>query len=129
MAENPLKRLARLLGGVALTQGRLPHQVLGQMMIIDASALEVAGANVVVAATARQRGAMAQMAVRTAAPALAVQGIAVRQEKRLRRLAELVQTRQRKAGETLAMVRAQQTGFDAGIEELRRAQARLEAGS
>ena len=80
MAEKPLRKLARLLGGVALSQGRLPHQVLGQMMVSDATSVEIAGANVVVAATSRVPSAMARAAVNTAAPSLAVQSVARRQE-------------------------------------------------
>lgn len=88
MAETPLGKLARLLGGVALTQGRLGHQVLGQLLITNTTAVELAGANVAIAATARRRGVFTQAAVGTAAPALAVHGLARREEKRLERLSQ-----------------------------------------
>ena len=71
MAENPVKTLARLLAGVGLMHGRLGHQVLGQMLIMGNVSAAVAGAAVVVAATSRQKNAVAQVALRTAAPAIA----------------------------------------------------------
>ncbi len=86
MAETPLGKLARLIGGVALTQGRLGHQVLGQLLITNTTAVELAGANVAIAATARRRNVFTQAAVGTAAPALAVHGIARREAKRLERI-------------------------------------------
>src|SRR3954462_1053805 len=64
-------------------QGRLGHQMLGQLLILGSTDLEVAGANLVVAATARQRNALAQVALRTAAPALAVHSIFRKTEARL----------------------------------------------
>lgn len=92
MAENVLGRFARLLAGVVLTEGHLGHQVLGQLLIFDATEVEVAGANLAVAATERQRSAFAQVAIRTAVPALAVHALLRNREKRLeareRRLAE-----------------------------------------
>jgi hypothetical protein len=127
MADNALKRLARLLGGVALTQGRLPHQVLGQLMITNATSVEIAGANVVVAATSRMRGAVAQVALRTAAPALAVQALVQRQEKRLRRLADQAQDRERSVGLALQRVRTERLQQDQRVVELQRVQARLDA--
>jgi len=95
VAEDPLRRLARLLGGVVLTQGHLGHQVLGQLLMFDATEVEVAGANLAVAATDRQRNAFAQVAIRTAVPALAVRALLRSREKQLeareRRLAERAQ--------------------------------------
>jgi hypothetical protein len=88
VAETPLGKLARLLGGVALTQGRLGHQVLGQLLISNTTAVELAGANVAIAATARRRNVFTQAAVGTAAPALAVHGIARREAKRLERISQ-----------------------------------------
>jgi hypothetical protein len=95
MSENPVAKLGRLLGGVVLMNGRLGHQVLGQLLVLGASEVELAGANVVIAATTRQRNAVAQVAVRTAVPALAAHGILSRQEKRLERLATLIDERER----------------------------------
>jgi len=91
MAEDPLKKLARLLGGVALTRGRLPHQVLGQLLVSNATSIEMAGAYVAIAATTGGASTLAQVAVRTAAPSLAVEGIARRREKRRTRLADRMQ--------------------------------------
>src|SRR5687768_111165 len=95
MAEHPLRRLARLVGGVTLMQGRLGHQVLGQMLIFDSSEVAVAGANVVVAAGSGQRNAAVQAALRTAAPALAVSAIVRRQEKRIERLSKQLADREK----------------------------------
>jgi hypothetical protein len=83
LAENPLLTLTRVLGGVILTQGRLGHQVLGQMLIMGSHEVAVAGASVVVAASSRQKNAVGQVALRTAAPALAVRLLLNKQEKRL----------------------------------------------
>lgn len=83
MAENPLLTLTRVLGGVILTQGRLGHQVLGQMLIMGSHEVAVAGASVVVAASSSQKNAVGQVALRTAAPALAVRLLLNKQEKRL----------------------------------------------
>ncbi len=127
MADNALKRLARLLGGVALTQGRLPHQVLGQLLITNSSSAEVAGATVVVAATSRVRGAVAQVAVRTAAPAIAVQALVVRQEKRLQRVADRAQARERDLGATLERTRCDRVELDHRRAELERRTSQLDA--
>jgi chromosome segregation ATPase len=83
VAENTLRRFARLLAGVVLTQGHLGHEVLGQLLIFDATEVEVAGANLAIAATNRQRSAIAQVAIRTAVPALAVQALLSKREKQL----------------------------------------------
>lgn len=96
MAESPVLKLGRLLGGVVLMQGRLGHQVLGQLLVMDTNEVALAGALVVVAATARQRNAVAQVAIRTAAPALAVRGILLKQEKRLERHTAFLAERERK---------------------------------
>lgn len=85
MAENPLARLARLVGGVTMMQGGLGHQVLGQMLIAGTGELAVAGAAVMVAATDRVQNPGALFAIRTAAPAIAVQTIFARREEALRR--------------------------------------------
>jgi hypothetical protein len=83
LAENPLLTLTRVLGGVLLTQGRLGHQVLGQMLIMGSHEVAIAGAAVVVAGTSGQKNAVGQIALRTAAPALAVRLLLNKQEKRL----------------------------------------------
>jgi len=83
VAENTLRRFARLFAGVVLSQGHLGHEVLGQLLIFDATEVEVAGANLAMAATTRQRSAFAQVAIRTAVPALAVQALLSKREKQL----------------------------------------------
>ncbi len=92
--ESSLAKLGRLVGGLALMQGRLGHQLLGQLLILDATDLEVAGATAVVTASAGQRNAIAQVAVRTVAPALAVRSIIRKDEKRLLRLRQLTVERE-----------------------------------
>jgi ABC-type phosphate transport system auxiliary subunit len=84
LAENPLGKLGRLLGGVVLMRGRLGHQVLGQLLVMNSNEVALAGAALVVAATTNQRSAVGQMALRTLAPALAVRTLLNKQEERLR---------------------------------------------
>jgi hypothetical protein len=83
MADNALRRLLRLTAGVALSQGPLGHQLLGQLLILGGTDLEIAGANLVFAATARQRSTIGQVALRTAVPALAVHALFGRTEARI----------------------------------------------
>jgi chromosome segregation ATPase len=85
VVETPLSKLARLFGGVALMQGRFEHQVLGQLLIAGTNELAVAGAAVVVAGTAQKRDSAAHVALRTAAPAIALYSIFERREQILRR--------------------------------------------
>ena len=96
MAESPVVTLVRLLGGVVLMQGRLGHQVLGQLLVMDTNEVAVAGAAVVVAATSRQKNTVAQVAIRTAAPALAARALLQKQERRLERQMALLAERERK---------------------------------
>lgn len=58
---------------MVLMQGRLGHQVLGQLLVADAGDAVLAGAMMVITGTARQRNIVAQAAIRTAAPTLAAQ--------------------------------------------------------
>jgi hypothetical protein len=95
LAESPVVTIGRLLGGVVLMQGRLGHQVLGQMLVANSSDVAVAGAAVVVAATARQRNAVAQVALRTVAPLLAYHAILHKEEKRIERIATILEEKQR----------------------------------
>jgi hypothetical protein len=95
LAENPLLKIARVLGGVVLMRGRLGHQVLGQMLVMNTNEVAVAGAMVVVAASSRQRNAVAQVALRTVAPALAVRALLRKQEERLERQMALLVERER----------------------------------
>lgn len=83
--ESPLMKLARVLGGAVLTQGRLGHQVLGQLLISNLTQSEVAGAVLVSAAGSRRGNVFAQAAIGTAAPALAVQALVDKADRRLTR--------------------------------------------
>lgn len=97
MAENPLRRFGRLLGGVTLMNGGIGHQVLGQLLITDTGDAAMAGAMMVIAGSSRQRNIVAQAAVRTAAPTLAARWFLRSRELQLQRreagLAELELTR------------------------------------
>ena len=95
MADSPLFTLARVLGGVILMQGRLGHQVLGQLLVTDSNEVAIAGASLVVAATTGQRSAVGQMALRTLAPALAVRILLNQQEERLEQKALRLADRER----------------------------------
>jgi hypothetical protein len=86
MAENPLTKLARLVGGAAMLPGPLGYQVLGQMLISRSTGTESAGANVVLAAVSRQTNAAAQIAVRSMVPAVLVEALSRRERQRLKRL-------------------------------------------
>jgi len=95
LADSPLFTLARVLGGVILMQGRLGHQVLGQLLVTDSNEVAIAGASLVVAATTGQRSAVGQMALRTLAPALAVRILLNQQEERLEQKALRLADRER----------------------------------
>jgi hypothetical protein len=106
LAESPVATIARLLGGVVLFQGRLGHEILGQLLILNTNEVAVAGAATVVAGTARQRNAVAQIALRTAAPALAARALLQRAEKRLEAREGLVEERERRLEAQERMVSA-----------------------
>ncbi|MEO8074900.1 MAG: hypothetical protein ABI818_01145 [Acidobacteriota bacterium] len=95
MAEHPLVTITRLLGGVILMQGRLGHQVLGQLLVMNSNEVAMAAASVVVAGTTGQRSAVGQIALRTVAPALAVRALLKKQEDRLERQEERLAGRER----------------------------------
>ena len=101
MAENPVLTIARLLGGLVLLQGRLGHQVLGQLLIANSNEVAIAGAAVVIAGTAGQQDAAAQIALRTAVPALAVRSLLLTKEQRLKRREKIVSEREIAAAATL----------------------------
>ena len=137
MAESPVLTVARLLGGVALLNGNLGHQVLGQLLITNTNEVAIAGAAAAVAATSGQQNAAAQIAIRTAVPALAVRGLLLKQEQRIERREALVAERERvvdartqankKSDDT---IRTQKTQIEQGITrevELRHQLAVLEA--
>ena len=99
MAESPVLTVARLLGGVVLLNGNLGHQVLGQLLITNSNEVAIAGAAAAVAATSGQQNAAAQIAIRTAVPALAVRGLLLKQEQRIERRETLVAERERQLDE------------------------------
>jgi hypothetical protein len=72
VAEAPLAKLVRILGGVALSYGSLGHQVLGQLITLNAKEVELAAAATLIAATSRQPNALVYSAVRVLGPAVAV---------------------------------------------------------
>ena len=88
MAEDPLRQLSRLAAGIVLMQGRLGHQVLGQLLIMDTSEIAMAGAALAVAASSGPRNEVVQVALRTVAPALAGHIILKKQEERIDRKQE-----------------------------------------
>jgi len=88
MAEHPLTNLTRLVGGAAMLPGPLGFKVLGQLLISGSKGAEVAGANVVLAAVSRQSNAAAQVAVRSMVPAVLVEVLSRKEQRRLQRLIE-----------------------------------------
>ena len=96
MADSPLLTLTRLLGGVVLMQGRIGHQILGQLLVLGTNEVALAGALAVIAATSGQRNAGAQIAIRTVVPALAVRGLLDKQERRIDWKESVVAKRERK---------------------------------
>lgn len=108
-SRGPLARLARLAGGVALLQGRLGHQIAGQLLIsgVGASDLELAGATAVLTATSGQRSVAAQVALRTVAPALAARSLIRRAERRILHANRLGDARRRALAEAAAAVEAE----------------------
>ena len=110
MAESPVLTVARLLGGVVLLNGNLGHQILGQLLITNSNEVAIAGAAAAVAATSGQQNAAAQIAIRTAVPALAVRGLLLKQEQRIERRETLVAERERQLDEvTQAKKKSDQT--------------------
>jgi hypothetical protein len=95
VTEGPLSKLGRVLGGVILTQGRLGHQVLGQLLLGNSTDAAIAGASVVVTATTGQQNAVFQVALRTAVPALALAALFARREEQLDRLETILDKRER----------------------------------
>jgi hypothetical protein len=83
MADNPLARLAQVVGGVAMLPGPLGFQALGQLLISGSNAVEVAGANVALAAAYQQPGLAWQVAVGTIVPAVVVEVLSDREARRL----------------------------------------------
>lgn len=131
LPDGPFARLARVAGGVLLQQGRLGHQILGQLLIIGSTDIEVAGATAALAATAGQRNALAQVAVRTVAPALAARSLIRRSEERILQAARIMQARERAADEAaiqLATEVARRAWLETENARLRRRVEELTAG-
>jgi hypothetical protein len=118
MSESPLTQIVRLLGGLVLLQGRLGHQVLGQLLIAGTSEAAIAGAAVVVAGTMRSQNLAAQVAIRTAAPAIAVHGLLRREEERIVRRDKLVSDREQKMIEHERKVEGQKRELRAAVTTL-----------
>jgi hypothetical protein len=95
LAENPLVTLVRLLGGTVLLQGRLGHQILGELLITNTNEVAMAVAGVVIAGTSGQRSAVGQIALRTVVPAVAVRTLLDKQEKRIDRKRQLLEEQER----------------------------------
>ena len=125
MSESPATKLIRLLSGVLLTQGRLGHQVLGQLLLLDSTEVELAAASAAVAATQNQHGAFGQIVVRTLAPALAVQALARKQEQRLARLAKRLAEDEAQLERELRAVREREQALGLPVRPLRRPARRL----
>ena len=99
MAENPLRQLSRVAAGIVLMQGRLGHQVLGQLLVMDTSEVAMAGAALALAATSGPRNAVAQVALRTVAPAVAGHIVLKKQEDRIDKKLERLNERKKKMEE------------------------------
>ena len=126
MAESPLTTLARILAGVALVQGRLAHQVLGQLLIAGTNDAAIAAAAVVVAGSTRTRNAAAQVALRTAAPAIAVHALLHGEEERINRLQELVREREKRITARSDKIEERNHTLAATVSALERHNTRLE---
>jgi hypothetical protein len=118
LAESPLVTLSRVLAGVVLMQGRLGHQVLGQLLVTNSNEVAIAGASLVVAATTGQRSVVGQMALRTVAPALAVRVLLNRQEERLERKSQRLAERERALERRSIKLEAEHGDLEAEMERL-----------
>ena len=136
MAESPVLTVARLLGGVVLLNGNLGHQILGQLLITNSNEVAIAGAAAAVAATSGQQNAAAQIAIRTAVPALAVRGLLLKQEQRIERRETLVAERERQLDEVTQAkkksdqtIKTQKQQIEQGITLLVKLEAEKEAAA
>ena len=105
-------------------QGRLGHQVLGQLLITGMNDAAIAVAAVAVAGTTRSRNAAVQIATRTAAPAIAVHALLQREENRISRLDALVRRREA----TVSKREHERRDLQAKVMALEGEKARLLAG-
>jgi hypothetical protein len=125
LSESPLATLSRILAGVVLMQGRLGHQVLGQLLVTNSNEVAIAAASLVVAATTNQRSAVGQMALRTVAPALAVRVLLNKQEERLERKAERIKEREQALDERRIVLDAEHCDLQLEMDRLLIARRRL----
>ena len=95
MAEDPLRQLGRLAAGIVLMQGRLGHQVLGQLLLMDTHELAMAGAALAVAATSGPHNEVLQVALRTVVPTVAGHVILKKREDRVERKEALIEEREK----------------------------------
>jgi hypothetical protein len=120
LSESPLATLVRVLGGTVLMQGRLGHQVLGQLLIMNTNEVAMAAASLVVAGTTGQRSAVGQIALRTVAPVLAVRSILRHQEERLERKEVRLRSRERAVIERRIVTRRRNRRLREENERLKR---------
>ncbi len=104
MAEAPLAKLVRVLGGVALSYGSLGHQVLGQLITLNAREVELAAAATLIAATSRQPNALVYSAVRVLGPAVAVHLMTKRELGRLGVVWQRLEEKERRVSEREALL-------------------------
>jgi hypothetical protein len=128
MAGTAFSRLASLLGGVVLNQGRLGHQLLGQILIAGATDLEIVGAQVAFAATTGQKNAVAQMALRSGVPALAIRGLIRKEQRRLLRLIQIEDQRKRQLADLEKALEEQRQQARRVEDELQRREQAVKSG-
>lgn len=119
MAESPLVTLARLLAGTVLMQGRLGHQVLGALLVMNSNEVAVAAASLVITGTSGQRSAVGQIALRTVAPALAVRTLLNTQEERIERRERRLAERERAWTERRMAIKKKNRELRAEVDRLR----------
>jgi hypothetical protein len=127
LSESPLVTLARVLAGIVLMQGRLGHQVLGQLLVMNTNEVALAGAALVVAATTGERSAVGQMALRTVAPAVAVRILLDKQERRLEQKSLRLAERERALGTRKATLETQHSDMRLEMDSLHAEMDRVQA--
>jgi hypothetical protein len=95
VAEDPLRQLGRVAAGIVLMQGKLGHQVLGQLLILDSSEVAIAGAALAVAAATGPRNQIVQVALRTVVPTIAAHLVLNKQEERIERKEKILDEREK----------------------------------
>lgn len=100
-------------------QGRLGHQVLGQMLVMNTNEAVLAGASLVVTATTGQRSAVGQIALRTVVPTLAVRLLLKKEEERLERREARLTEREREQDERRIALNKRNFTLRAELDKLR----------